>query len=86
VFGDEHLDTTVSINSLASVLSAQGKYAEAEPLFRKALQGCRRLFGEEHPNTQAVQQSLDALLAAQAAEQAADPGEGGSPSDEERSE
>ena len=32
-------------------LNAQGKYAEAEPLFRQALAIRRKLLGEDHPDT-----------------------------------
>ena len=30
---------------------SQGKYAEAQPLFEKALAICRKVLGEEHPDT-----------------------------------
>src|SRR5262249_26389761 len=35
--GEDHPDTAASSNNLAFVLVNQGKYAEAEPLFRRAL-------------------------------------------------
>ena len=43
VLGPEHPDTLISVNNLADLYKAQGRYGEAEPLFRRALQaasGC----------------------------------------------
>ena len=36
--GDDHPDTLTSINNLAHLLQAQGHLAEAEPLYREALE------------------------------------------------
>ena len=36
--GEDHPDTLNSINNLAAVLDAQGHLAEAEPLYREALE------------------------------------------------
>ena len=36
--GEDHPDTLSSLNNLAALLKAQGHLAEAEPLFREALQ------------------------------------------------
>ena len=36
--GDDHPDTLESLNNVASVLEAQGHLAEAEPLYREALE------------------------------------------------
>ena len=35
---------------VANLLYDQGKYAEAEPLFREALEGYRRELGDAHPD------------------------------------
>ena len=35
--GPEHPDTATSLNNLALLLEQQGRYVEAEPLFRRAL-------------------------------------------------
>jgi hypothetical protein len=51
VLGEEHPDTLNSISSMGGLLRAQGKLAEAEPLFREALEKYRRVLGEEHPDT-----------------------------------
>ncbi|KAF2181501.1 hypothetical protein K469DRAFT_589164, partial [Zopfia rhizophila CBS 207.26] len=38
--GVQHSDTLASVNNLASVLRTQGKYDEAERLYRRGLEGC----------------------------------------------
>ncbi len=47
-----------SVRSSQGLLQAQGKYEEAEPLFRRALQIRKKALGEEHP---AVASSLNSL-------------------------
>ena len=49
--GEDHPDTATSYNNLAVNLHAQGKYAEAEPLYRKALAIRLKVLGEDHPDT-----------------------------------
>ena len=41
----------MSYNNVAYNLNNQGKYAEAEPLFRKALAIRLKVLGEDHPAT-----------------------------------
>jgi tetratricopeptide (TPR) repeat protein len=41
VFGARHPDTLQSLNNLAMLYQAQGRYGEAEPLLKEALQGYR---------------------------------------------
>jgi hypothetical protein len=41
--------TAASYHNLAGSLHHLGKYAEAEPLFRRALAICEKVLGEEHP-------------------------------------
>ena len=36
--GEDHPDTLLSLNNMALLLQAQGRLAEAEPLFREALE------------------------------------------------
>ena len=49
--GEDHPDTATSYNNLASNLNAQGRYDEAEPLYRKALEIHTQVLGEDHPDT-----------------------------------
>jgi tetratricopeptide (TPR) repeat protein len=46
----------ISLNNLAWLYKAQGKYAEAEPLYNRALAIVEKALGPEHPN---VAQSLE---------------------------
>ena len=43
--------TVFTLNTLAGELKVQGKYDEAEPLFRKALERQRDTLGNQHQNT-----------------------------------
>ena len=49
-------------NTLADELRIQGKYEEAEPLYREALQVMRETLGNRHPSTLATISNLGALL------------------------
>ena len=46
----------VSLNNLAALYWTQGKYAEAEPLFKRSLATVEKALGPEHP---LVAQSLE---------------------------
>ena len=52
---DDHRLGT-SLNNLAALYQAQGKYAEAEPLYKRSLAIRERILGPEHPD---VAQSLN---------------------------
>eukprot|EP00808_Paulinella_micropora_P011958 g42040.t1 len=56
--GAEHPDTLTSVNNLGMLLKQQGKLAEAEPLFRRDLEGS----GAEHPFTLTSVNNLAGLL------------------------
>ncbi len=51
LLGSEHLDTTHSLNNLASLYRVQGKYEEAETLYKQAISIRERFLGPEHPET-----------------------------------
>ena len=51
VLGAEHPDTLTSVNNLAALYRATGRYAEAEPLYERVLLVRERVLGAEHPNT-----------------------------------
>ncbi|MCH8903617.1 MAG: tetratricopeptide repeat protein, partial [Bacteroidetes bacterium] len=44
-------DTLISINHMGVLLDVQGKLDEAEPYYREALEGRRRVLGDDHPST-----------------------------------
>src|SRR5262249_45814408 len=56
--GEEHPLTASSYNNVAYNLKAQGKYAEAQPLYEKALDICRKTLGEDHPDTATVDNNV----------------------------
>ena len=64
-FGEQDLRVGVSFNSLAMLYNAQGKYGEAEPLFRRALAIAEKALGLEHPNVAASLNNLAGLYQAQ---------------------
>src|SRR5947208_2646670 len=59
--------TLISLNTLAEPLRVQGRYADAEPLLREALQASRdpAVLGPAHPQTLKTQLNLVKLLAAE---------------------
>lgn len=54
----------LSVNNLAWVCHRQGKYAEAEPLYQKALQMVEQLCGTDHPDVAIVLQCMARLYSA----------------------
>ncbi len=50
------------MNNLAALYRAQGRYAEAEPLYRTVLEKSRAVLGDDHPDTLRVELSLAVLL------------------------
>ena len=47
----DHPDTATSLNGLAALYYSQGKYAEAEPLYKRALAIREKAFGASHRDT-----------------------------------
>jgi Tfp pilus assembly protein PilF len=78
VLGEEHPNVATSLNNLAALLEAQGKYDEAEPLYQQSLAIMRKVcaihltassrdhsckvLGEEHPHVAASLNNLAVLL------------------------
>jgi len=58
-------DLAVSLNNLALLYKTQGKYAEAEPLYRRAYAIMKARLGLAHPNTKTVLFSYADLLVRQ---------------------
>lgn len=73
VLGEEHPDTAVSYNNVASDLDDLGKAAEAEPLHKKALAIRQKVFGDEHPETAGSCSNLASNLQAQGKAAEAEP-------------
>jgi Tetratricopeptide repeat len=49
--GEDHPDTLGSMNNLAETLRSQGDLTGARELQEQVLSICRRVSGEEHPDT-----------------------------------
>ena len=63
--GDRHASTLTSTGILALLFKAQGKLAEAEPLFRGTLRVERETLGDRHADTLTSANNLAQLLHAQ---------------------
>jgi len=50
------------LNNLALLYAQQGKYAEAEPLFKRALAIDEKALGPEHPDVAAIAERLALVL------------------------
>jgi CHAT domain-containing protein len=50
VFGLDHPDVGASLNNLAGLYARQGRYADAEPLYKRSLVIKETAFGSEHPD------------------------------------
>ena len=48
--GPEHPDVATILNNLAGLYKAQGHYAEAEPLYKRALAIDEGALGPDHPD------------------------------------
>src|SRR5262249_25411499 len=63
--GPSHPDVAQSLNNLAMPYDAQGRYAEAEPLFQQDLAISEKALGPEHPDVATSLNNLAALYQAQ---------------------
>jgi tetratricopeptide (TPR) repeat protein len=61
VLGEDFRDTRATTFNLAELYRLEGRYARAEPLFKKVLETRRRLVGREHPETLATMNGLATL-------------------------
>ncbi|MFN5390499.1 MAG: tetratricopeptide repeat protein, partial [Pseudanabaena sp.] len=59
--GANHPDVANSLNNLAELYRAQGKYSEAEPLYVRAIQILEKALGSDHPNTVTVRQNYETM-------------------------
>jgi tetratricopeptide (TPR) repeat protein len=58
LLGPDHPDTLNTRNSLAAAYQAEGRTADAIPLFEQTLAGRERLLGADHPDTLSVRNTL----------------------------
>ena len=65
VLGSEHPSTLRTASNLAVTLKAQGKYVEAETMYRETLAARQRVLGSEHPDTLGTAGNLANALCAQ---------------------
>jgi CHAT domain-containing protein len=63
--GPEHLDIATSLNKLALLYRAGGRYGEAEPLYRRSLAIREKVLGPGHPDTATILNNLGRLLESQ---------------------
>ena len=49
LFKGDHPYVATSLNNLAALYNSQGRYADAEPLYKQALEMTKRLFKGDHP-------------------------------------
>ena len=64
-FGLEDPRLATSLNNLALLYEAQGKYVEAEPLYKRALAIDEKAVGPEHPEVATILDNLASLYDAQ---------------------
>jgi tetratricopeptide (TPR) repeat protein len=60
--GEDHPDLAVNLANLAGLYVKQGRYAEAEPLYLKAINTFQQRLGSEHPYTTGALECLANLL------------------------
>eukprot|EP00957_Ditylum_brightwellii_P207795 15354558-Ditylum_brightwellii.AAC.1 len=56
--GETHPTTLATMNDLALAVQEQGRYREAEELFRQCLEVIKSALGETHPTTLATMNNL----------------------------
>ncbi len=72
-FGNQDPRLAISLNNLAELYRAQGKYSEAEPLYQRALAIDEKALGPEHPDLATDLNNLAALYYAQGKHAQAEP-------------
>ncbi len=59
--GPDHPDVATTLRNLAALYKAQGKYAEAEPLYKRALAIWEKAMGPDHPQVALVLENMAEL-------------------------
>src|SRR5262249_8583320 len=73
VLGKDHPTVAIRYNNLAGLLQDQGKYDQAEPLYRRAIETRERVLGKDHPDVATSYNDLALLLAGQGMYEQAQP-------------
>jgi tetratricopeptide (TPR) repeat protein len=58
----DHPEAATNLNNLAEFYRSQGKYADAEPLYKRALTIDKKALGPDHPDVAGFVKSLAADL------------------------
>jgi hypothetical protein len=61
MFGPDHISTLETVNNLGTLYRDQGKLAEAEQMYQRALLGLQNSLGSEHPSTMIVMNNMKML-------------------------
>ena len=61
-FGPDDPRVATGLNNLAGLYGTQGRYAEAEPLYKRALAIFEKALGPDHPNVAGSLENYAALL------------------------
>jgi tetratricopeptide (TPR) repeat protein len=59
--GPDNPDVAIALNNLAELYYNQGRYEEAEPLYKRALKILEDTLGPDHPEVALTLESLKAL-------------------------
>ena len=59
--GPDHPDVATFLNNLAGLYQAQGRYADAEPLYKRALAMREAALGPDHPDVARALSNLGLL-------------------------
>lgn len=57
----KHLDVATILNNLGFIHHKQGQYAQAEPLYKRALAICEKSLGIDHPTARITRDNLAGL-------------------------
>ncbi len=63
--GPDHLSVATTLNNLAGLYQFQGRYAEAEPLYKRSLEINEKALGPDHPSVATTLNNLAALYESQ---------------------
>jgi hypothetical protein len=58
VLGEKHPSTLTTMHNLAQANESQGRYSDAESLYKRVLAIRERILGEEHPSTLTTMHNL----------------------------